>query len=45
MDEAFELHLLDNTQAWELQADASYRRVSLSEHSPAISAQTRLLKI
>ena len=45
IDEAFELHLLDNTQAWELQADASYRRVSLSEHSPAISAQTRLLKI
>ena len=45
IDEAFELHLLDNTQAWELQADASYRRVSASEHSPAISAQTRLLKI
>jgi polyphosphate kinase len=45
IDEAFELHLLDNTQAWELQADASYRRVSLPEHSPAISAQTRLLKI
>ncbi|WP_428103518.1 polyphosphate kinase 1 [Candidatus Rariloculus sp.] len=36
-------YLADNSQAWELEADGSYRRISRSIDVEAVSAQTRLL--
>lgn len=42
--EAFTLHLQDNTQAFVLQADGSYRRLQPEEGEP-ISAQGNLLKL
>ena len=41
--EAFELHLQDNTQAWELQADGAYLRCQPEAGEAAVSAQSRLL--
>lgn len=43
--EAFELHLQDNSQAWELQADGGYLRQQPEDGAPSISAQTNLLKL
>ncbi|MEB4591792.1 polyphosphate kinase 1 [Candidatus Thiothrix sp. Deng01] len=43
--EAFELHLQDNSQAWELQADGEYQRQQPEDGTPPISAQTNLLKL
>ena len=43
--EAFELHLQDNTQAWELQADGVYLRQQPEEADTPISAQSSLLKL
>ncbi|MGB5599905.1 MAG: polyphosphate kinase 1 [Thiothrix litoralis] len=44
--EAFELHLQDNTQAWELQADGLYlRQQPEDEQETPVSAQTSLLKL
>lgn len=43
--EAFELHLQDNTQAWELQADGTYLRQQPAENAEPVSAQTSLLKL
>ena len=39
-----ETNLADNTEAWELRADGSYRRCQPQEGEPAISAQTTLLR-
>lgn len=41
--EAFELHLQDNTQAWELQADGAYLRCQPEAGEAVVSAQSRLL--
>ncbi len=38
-----ETYLADNTQAWELESDGSYRRIVRSDGEEAVSAQTRLL--
>jgi polyphosphate kinase len=44
--EAFELHLQDNTQAWELQADGTYLRQQPENAAvEIISAQQQLLKL
>jgi polyphosphate kinase len=42
--EAFELHLQDNTQAWELQADGAYLRCQPEEGEAVMTAQSVLLK-
>lgn len=42
--EAFELHLQDNTQAWELQADGAYLRCQPQEGEEAMTAQSALLQ-
>jgi polyphosphate kinase len=39
-----DLYLKDNSQAWLLQADGHYERLSPKEHEVAISAQTTVLK-
>jgi len=41
--EGFEVYLLDNQQAWELNADATYTRVERAPGEPARSAQGMLL--
>jgi polyphosphate kinase len=41
--EAFELHLQDNSQAWELQADGAYLRCEPQEGEDSVAAQTVLL--
>jgi polyphosphate kinase len=41
--EDLELYLADNCQAWDLQADGTYKRVALGE-GPAVSAQSILLR-
>lgn len=41
--EAFELHLQDNTQAWELQADGAYLRCQPEAGETAVAAQNVLL--
>jgi polyphosphate kinase len=38
-----QLYLEDNTQAWELQADGSYRRIRSATGEEARSAQQRLM--
>ncbi|OQX02810.1 MAG: polyphosphate kinase 1 [Thiothrix lacustris] len=43
--EAFELHLQDNTQAWELQADGAYLRREPEAGEAVVSAQSRLLVV
>ena len=44
--EAFELHLQDNTQAWELQADGTYlRQQPENDAVESINAQQQLLKL
>ncbi|MBU0655099.1 MAG: polyphosphate kinase 1 [Gammaproteobacteria bacterium] len=44
--EAFELHLQDNTQAWELQADGIYlRQQPQTENTEPLIAQYQLLKL
>ncbi len=43
IDEAFELYLADNTQAWRLQADGVYQRVKPGR-SKRVSAQLSLLE-
>ena len=44
IEEAFELYLHDNTQAWELQADGSYvRRQPQADETP-LAAQTCLMQ-
>jgi polyphosphate kinase len=39
-----EIYLADNTNAWELQSDGSYRRVTAGNDASACDAQQRLLK-
>lgn len=41
--EGFEVYLMDNQQAWELNADATYTRVERAPGEPARSAQAMLL--
>jgi polyphosphate kinase len=43
--EAFELHLQDNTQTWELQADGAYLREQPAEGETPLTAQTALLEL
>ncbi|CAA6824612.1 MAG: Polyphosphate kinase (EC, partial [uncultured Thiotrichaceae bacterium] len=42
-DEAFEVYLQDNTQAWVLQADGSYQRVKRKKGELKLSAQNVLM--
>lgn len=42
-DEAFEVYLQDNTQAWVLQADGSYQRVKRKKGALKLSAQNVLM--
>ena len=44
IEEAFELYLHDNTQAWELQADGSYVRRQPQTGETPIAAQTNLMQ-
>ncbi len=39
-----EIYLADNTNAWELQSDGSYRRLTVSEDVSSCDAQQRLLE-
>ena len=45
IQEAFELYLQDNTQAWELQADGAYLRRQPQEDEWVMTAQTHLLSL
>ena len=45
IQEAFELYLQDNTQAWELQADGAYLRRQPQEGEWVMTAQTHLLSL
>lgn len=45
IQEAFELHLQDNTQAWELNADGHYQRRHPQPSETALSAQSRLMQL
>ena len=44
LHEALEMYLADNTQAWLLRPDGSYRRATPRKGAEAISAQQALLQ-
>ena len=43
IEESFDAYLADNTQAWLLQPDGHYKRMTPGPGEPAKSAQARLL--